>query len=146
MLIQPFMDNVKTRTRARAVKAAGPKRTEHAEAVTLIKAVRVAEQTHPELRLLFAVPNGGDRHPAVAAKLKAEGVKAGVPDYFLLVPRGGYHGLALELKTQTGSASREQKAWISELTRHGYKAVVCRGWGAALDTIFNYLKLDGSES
>ena len=47
----------------------------------------------PELRLLFAVPNGGHRHRAVAARLKDEGVKAGVPDLFLPVPRGAFHGL-----------------------------------------------------
>lgn len=37
-----------------------------------------AKHEHPELALMFAVPNGGHRHPVVAAKLKAQGVKAGV--------------------------------------------------------------------
>ena len=33
--------------------------------------------------LYFAIPNGGHRHPAVAAKLKAEGATPGVPDLFI---------------------------------------------------------------
>ena len=37
--------------------------------------------------LLFAIPMGGHRHIAVAAKLKAEGVKAGVPDIFFALPK-----------------------------------------------------------
>lgn len=61
--------------------SAGLKRTEHAEAVALMRVVRLHEVRWPELRLLYAVPNGGDRHPIVAAKMRAEGVRAGVPDY-----------------------------------------------------------------
>lgn len=125
--------------RRRVAITAGPKRTEHAEAVTLMRVVKLHEARHPELRLLFAVPNGGDRHPAVAAKMKAEGVKPGVPDYLLPVARGGFHGLALELKTATGSASREQKQWISDFREQGYRAEVCKGWEQAFNTIKEYL-------
>lgn len=130
--------------RRRVAINAAPKRTEHAEAVTLMKAVRYAEGKHPELRLLFAVPNGGDRHPAVAAKMKAEGVKAGVPDYLLPVARGGFHGLAIELKTATGSASREQKGWLADLRAQGYRAEVCKGWQQAFDTLTDYLSKEAA--
>lgn len=125
--------------RRRVAIQAGPKRSEHTEAVTLMKAVRLLEAKHPELRLLFAVPNGGDRHPAVAAKMKAEGVKAGVPDYVLPVARGPFHGLVIELKTATGSASREQKQWLSDLRDQGYRAEVCRGWEQAFNVIKEYI-------
>jgi hypothetical protein len=130
--------------RKRTALPVGPRRTEHAEAVALMKAVRYAEGKHPELRLLFAVPNGGDRHPAVAAKMKAEGVKAGVPDYLLPVARGGFHGLAIELKTATGSPSREQRQWIADLRAQGYRADVCKGWLQAFNTITDYLSRDAA--
>jgi hypothetical protein len=120
-----------------------PRRTEHAEAVALMRCVRLHEARWPELRLLYAIPNGGDRHPIVAAKMKAEGVRAGVPDYCLPVPRGGYHGLYVELKTPTGYPSREQRAWIAALREQGYRAEVCRGWAAAWDVIRDYLTTEG---
>ena len=34
----------------------------------------------PDLDLLHAIPNGGHRNKATAGRLKAEGVKRGVPD------------------------------------------------------------------
>lgn len=42
---------------------------------------------------IFAVPNGGSRSARVGAAMKAEGVRKGVPDMCLPVPRGGirYH-------------------------------------------------------
>lgn len=112
---------------------------EHAEAVSFMKAVRLAEGRVPELRLLFAVPNGGDRNVIVARKMKAEGVKAGVPDYLFPVKRGGFVGLAIELKSMTGTASREQKEWIEALRSQGWRAEVCRGWACAWDVLREYL-------
>ena len=42
---------------------------------------------------LFAIPNGGHRHKAVAVKLRAEGVCAGVPDLMVPEAHGGFNGL-----------------------------------------------------
>lgn len=110
-------------------------RTEHAEAVSLMRVVKLHEARWPQLRLLFAVPNGGDRHKIVAAKMKAEGVKPGVPDYLLPVSCPGYLGLAVELKSITGYASKEQKRWIEDLRAAGWRAEVCRGWEQAWGVI-----------
>ena len=88
----------------------------------------------------FAIPNGGDRHPAVAAKLKAEGVKAGVPDLFLPIPRGAHHGLFVEMKRQRGGKlSDDQKDWIIKLQAQGYEVKVCAGFEAAKAAIEEYL-------
>ena len=40
---------------------------------------------HPELKLMYHIPNGGKRNITTARRLKAEGVKAGVPDIHLPV-------------------------------------------------------------
>lgn len=114
--------------------------TEHAEAVSLMRVVRMQEGKHPVLRRLLHVPNGGHRSKAVAGKLKAEGVKPGVPDYLLPVRRGEYVGLAVELKTRTGYASREQKDWIEHLREQGWRAEVCRGWEQAWSVIREYVE------
>lgn len=94
----------------------------------------------PELALLFHIPNGEYRDKGTAAKLKRQGVKAGVPDLFLPVARGGYHGLFVELKrTNGGTVSNSQKQWIKELEKKGYAAGVCHGWLSASRVIEQYL-------
>jgi hypothetical protein len=96
---------------------------------------------HKEAQLMFAIPNGGHRHKAVAAKLKAEGVKAGVPDICLPVARGGFSSLFIELKTKTGTMQKTQIEWQIKLNEAGNMAVTCKGWEQAKDTIENYLRL-----
>lgn len=114
--------------------------SEHVEQVRLFRWALYARGTHPELRLLYAIPNGGARHIAVAAKLKAEGVRPGVPDICLPVARGGRHGLYIELKRQKGARpSPEQDDWLTALNRAGYLAVWCRGWELAAAQIETYL-------
>ena len=97
--------------------------------------------SRPELELLFHIPNGGARNPIEARHLKEQGVKAGVPDLFLPVARGGYHGLFIELKRKRGGkVSDEQASWIVQLNQKGYLAVVCAGWEEAARMILKYLE------
>lgn len=97
---------------------------------------------HPELSVVYANPNGGLRDIGTAIKLKAEGVKKGVPDLFLPLAKKGYHGLFIELKTETGRASKEQKDWIEKLNANGYLAVICVGYKSAIETIKNYTGIE----
>lgn len=116
--------------------------TEHEEQKALIKTCKARQGKYPELALLFAVPNGGHRNKIVAAKLKAEGVKAGVPDLMLPVPRGQYHGLFIEMKRVEGSTTQKsQKAMIEALQKQGYMAEICKGADAAWRVIERYLKM-----
>jgi hypothetical protein len=108
------------------------------------------EARWPELGMLFAIPNGSARHPAVGAKLKAEGVKRGVPDICLPVPRrtgvdGFYAGAFLELKTQRGRLSPEQLAWLDRLHKQGYFCAVCYGVEQATETLEWYLGLEAHQ-
>lgn len=113
---------------------------EHAEQVALMRWAVLASGGHPELRWLYANPNGGERHPAVAARLKAEGTRKGIPDLHLPVMRGGYGGLWIELKRQAGGrVSPEQRVWLAGLNANGHRAVVCKGWAEARDVILDYL-------
>lgn len=74
----------------------------------------------PVLALLHAIPNGGKRDIRTDAMLKAEGVKPGVPDIFLPIARGPYHGMYIELKRRKGGVlSKEQEAWIRALDGRG---------------------------
>lgn len=84
----------------------------------------------PELaERLFAVPNGGRRDALTGARLKAEGVIAGVADLILLVPSGHYGALLIEMKTGKGRQSQAQKAWQKAVTaKDEYKYIVCHGF------------------
>ena len=95
---------------------------------------------HPELRLLFHIPNGGLRSKTEAARFQKEGVKSGVPDLLLPVPNGHWAGLFIELKRREGGrVSPEQKAWIEALRSQGYAAEVAHGWEEAAELITGYL-------
>ena len=124
---------------------------EHDEQAALFTWAELQEAAHPELRNLFAIPNGGARHPAVAAQLKAEGVRRGVPDLFLAVMRRGndgrtWGGLFIELKRadHSNGPTPEQQEWIARLRANGYMAVVAYGATEAQQCIMAYLQQEGA--
>ena len=98
-------------------------------------------QKEPEYRMAFAIPNGGKRHITTGMRLKATGVRKGVPDIFLPVARGKYHGLFIEMKSEKGTVRKNQKEWHDALRTQGYKVEVCRGCDQAIKEIQEYLKL-----
>lgn len=119
--------------------------SEHMEAVLLMRWVMGQQASDPRLALFFAVPNGGHRAKTTASRLKAEGVRAGVADYLFPVACGDYRGLAIELKSATGRASREQVAFLAALRAQGWRAEVCRGWEQARDVLLDYLAAEPME-
>jgi VRR-NUC domain len=112
-------------------KRAKPRELERPHQVALIKWVRTVRDIFPVLKLLYAVSNGGDRNLRVARKLKAEGVLAGVADLCLPAARRGYHGLYIEMKSEVGSATKEQKEFLRGVSREGYCAVIAHGFDEA---------------
>jgi hypothetical protein len=87
--------------------------------------------------LIFAVPNGGLRSKAEAARLKWTDVLAGIPDLVVIAPGGKVH--FLEIKTPTGRLSDEQREIMGALGRLGAPFMTVRsiddvrrtfsGWG-----------------
>ena len=90
--------------------------------------VRWFNLQYPHLRgRLFAVPNGGRRDVVTGAKLKAEGVVAGVADLILLVTNKAFGALLIEMKKPGGIQSAAQRQWQEIVTTNGeYKYVICR--------------------
>jgi hypothetical protein len=118
------------------------KSLEHTEQVNLMQWWQLACRGFgiPE-SLLFAIPNGGQRNVIVASKLKAEGVRAGVPDLFLAFPYRSYDGLFIEMKKPKGGrVSGKQKTTLEQLAEVGYKTAVCNGWLEAKAVIEEYLE------
>lgn len=115
------------------------KQPEHDEQVTLFEWARLNEKKYPQLKFMFAIPNGGARHPAVARKLKSEGVKSGVPDIFLPIARK-IAGLFIEMKSGKNKLSPAQKIFRDHLLGEGYIFLTCYSWIEAKDEIIKYLE------
>lgn len=89
--------------------------------------------------LLFAIPNGGKRNITTAINLKREGVISGVPDLFLSVARGEWHGFYLELKAGVNDLTMNQDLFIREASKQGYKCEVIRSLDQFMREINYYL-------
>lgn len=97
--------------------------------------------TYSEYRgLLFHVPNEGNRNSQSDGVLrKALGLVAGVSDLILLIPSSKYHGLCIEMKTDTGRQSPAQIEWQSKVEKQGYKYIVVRSLEQFKEEIREYL-------
>ena len=116
------------------------KHQESSEQIALFQWSKLMQSQHPELALLHAIGNGNARTSVIqGARMKREGVLAGVSDIMLPVSRGGYHGLYVELKVKGGKTSDNQKWWIKETGKQGYYSTVCFGWVEAKGVIERYL-------
>ncbi len=96
-------------------------------------------QYRPLSRLLFHPANGGKRNAKEAAKFKRMGVRAGVSDLLLLMPRKGLHGLCIELKVGKNKQTESQRAFQSVVEGQGYKYAVCRSVNEFITIINEYL-------
>lgn len=112
------------------------------ESNTQIACFEYLSLAYPKLRpLFFAVPNGGSRDKREAARMKREGVTAGVADALLLVARGPYHGLCVEFKTALGRQSKEQKEFQKAAEAQGYRYEIVRNFDNFREVIKNFLSL-----
>lgn len=89
---------------------------------------------------LIHIPNEGKRGPKAARDAKRLGLRKGVPDLFLALPRGGYAGLWIEMKSEKGRTSTEQNQWITKLCDVGYRVEMCFCYDSAKGVITTYLK------
>lgn len=130
---------------------------EHGHQVALFMWAAQHVGKDPNLALLFSIPNGGERNKAVASRLKAEGVKPGVPDVMLPVakelpavsgPPMHQHGLFIEMKLpgrhkrKNGDRSDSQIVWHELLDNQGYYVATCYGYEEARLCVCWWLNLD----
>jgi len=114
------------------------KMTFHSEHILQVQCVSWFRLAYSS-KLMFAIPNGGARHVAVGAKLKKEGVLAGVPDLFIAEPNKHYNGLFIELKNgNKGRVNEKQKKLIEQLNIRGYKTSVVRYFDDFVEVVNSY--------
>jgi hypothetical protein len=96
------------------------------------------KQYHPEIEsLIYHIPN-----ESKTAQRTDIGIKAGMPDYFLPVSRGGFGCLFLEIKKPKGRVSENQVKKIDELIAAGNKVTICYSWKEAVDECVEYWNYD----
>lgn len=127
-----------------------PGESEHDDQVRIFAWAEISQGIYPTLRYLYANINGaklpykrdasGKRFSPEAFRLKAEGLRSGVPDITLPVPIGTYHGFYLELKHGSNKPSPEQIEWLQGLRDLGYCTEVAWGWEEGIQKIQDYLE------
>lgn len=121
--------------------------TEALEQVALFAWIAANSHRHSALSWAFHPANGEYRHPATAGRLKAMGVRPGVPDMLLPciaqdeIAGVEYVGLAIELKRsdRSNKPTAEQNEWLSWLDSQHWRCVVCYGAQEAIGVICEYL-------
>lgn len=113
--------------------------TEHQIQASFVQEMRWLTPRYPALKLAFAIPNGGHRNPITGAKLKAEGVRTGMPDWCLPVPSGKWSGLWIEFKRTITALRGDQASVVSLLRMYGHYVEVCDDPEAARKLVCRYL-------
>ena len=117
------------------------KTSEENEQTCLFRWAEFAEVQYEELKLMYHVPNEGKRSRIAGARLKAQGLKSGVPDVCLPTAHGGYIGLYIEMKVKPNKPTENQKQWLRKLREQGHLTAVCYSWEEAKQLIEQYIKL-----
>ena len=128
-----------TTVKTQTATATAEKLTERQQQQRVVKWAQEHEAEYPELKLLYHVPNERRCTPQQGKQLKLMGVRSGVPDLCLPVAKDGFHGLFIEMKTQGGKVSENQRCWIENLTAQGFQTAVCYSWEDAVQILENYL-------
>ncbi len=106
-----------------------------------IAAIKYLDMIGGDAAKIFHIPNGGSRNLLEAVSLKAQGVRSGIPDLFLPVARGHFHGLWIEVKSPSGSATKAQAERMMALRTDGYMVSLCRSAEGVIDCVKNYLSI-----
>jgi hypothetical protein len=121
--------------------------SESSEQSAVITWAGMNEYRFPQLRWLYSslngipIPASKATRARIIGRMKAEGMKAGVPDLFLPVARHGYHGLFIEMKRSDGGVLSElQKEFMQFADENGYLDKVCHGYEEAVESLEWYLK------
>ena len=107
-------------------------------------AVKRFKMKYPKFHMcLFAIPNGAVLSGGAKQwnYLAAEGALPGVSDLFLAVPASVYSGLFLEVKTEKGSLTVNQRSFLKAVRDIGYDTKVCKGVDALDKALDEHMEL-----
>ena len=93
---------------------------------------------YPMLNMLHCSLNGVKLSGTQAKVAKGQGMLSGVPDLFLPVPKNGFHGLFIEMKSEKGRLTENQHWFLTNAESVGYKTAVCYSAKEAISAIQAY--------
>lgn len=115
--------------------------------IRLLKSGEVSEQSihkatiqwarlHPTIApYVIHIPNEGARTGRYGNLLKDLGMRPGVLDILIALPRHDYHGAWIELKSRLGILSEAQKEFIADMRKENYFTAVCYSLDEAIATM-----------
>ena len=99
--------------------------------------IEIQAQQDERYGYIYSVPNGGQRHIAVARKMVREGVRRGILDVCIDYPvsradsRLWTPGGRIEFKSGRNKTTTDQDLWICKLLKAGYCVAISYSWEAA---------------
>lgn len=103
---------------------------------TIHKTVMKWVRSHHGLdKFVLHFPNEGKRTCRFGKLLKDMGMRAGVSDLFIAIPRHGFCGAWIELKSKNGRVNSSQKDFLSDMESQGYFTKVCRSIEDSIEII-----------
>ena len=109
--------------------------SEHIEQVTFVNWFKLQ---YPR-GVIFAIPNGELRAISVAQRLRAEGVKSGVPDLCCIFPNSAIVWVEMK-KSKGGTVSKEQKEVHALFESMGQTVIIGKGWEDAKEKLQIHIK------
>ncbi len=115
----------------------------HSESNEQIAAMDWLRAQHPKIAEC-TMHIGNERKSSYYAGyiMKRMGVLKGASDLFLAWPKGGYHGLFIEVKSMVGKPTPEQKSFIQRMNALGYRALLCYGAEEVINAMKEYIALE----
>lgn len=91
---------------------------------------------------IYHIANEGKRTRYTGDLLRRLGMRKGVPDLCIPLPRGKYHGFYIEMKSKSGKVTKEQTQWLKLLKNNCYATAICYGADEAINKIAAYMRLE----
>ena len=90
---------------------------------------------------IFHIANERKTSVQAGSILKRMGVKPGVSDIFIAIPRLSFHGMFLEVKANKNKPTDLQRKFLDDMISQGYFATWRTGADASIEAIESYLAL-----
>jgi hypothetical protein len=117
--------------------------TESSIQKALMEWVRLRPSIAP---FVLHIPNEGKRTYNYGRLLKSMGMRPGVADLFIAIPRHGFGGAWIELKSAKGRLSFEQEDFLDDMSQQNFFTKVCWSLDEAIETVSWYCFWDGKIS